>query len=100
MTYSPRLRQVRGEGRVIYAARVLARLVLLLAVFTCACHRFGNCDPQDVNGFKADCSGPQGWMWNGSACIFAHACNCTGSDCQGLYQEREHCETAHTHCTK
>ncbi len=54
----------------------------------------------NVNGLQTGCSGPSGFVWDGSACIFTQACNCTGDDCQGLYQDREHCEAAHTHCVR
>ena len=86
---------------MVYDRRVLARIALLfLTLAAVGCHRIGSCEPQNVNGVEANCSGPEGWMWNGSACVFTHACNCTGDDCQGLYHDREHCETAHTHCVK
>lgn len=87
---------------MVYPCPVLVRLALLLlvALSAVACARFGSCAPADVNGLKTGCSGPQGWMWNGNTCIFTQACNCTGADCQGLYNDRETCETAHTHCVK
>lgn len=74
----------------------LVLVVLLSAAASCA--RFGSCEAQDVHGLNVSCSGPQGWMWNGSACVYTHACNCTGDDCQGLYQQRDACEAAHAHC--
>jgi hypothetical protein len=86
---------------MFYDRRVLARIALLvLTLAAIGCHRIGSCEAQNVSGVEANCSGPEGWMWNGSACVFTHACNCTGDDCQGLYHDREHCETAHTHCVK
>ena len=81
---------------------MLARVTLLLVICLAAigCHRIGSCEPADANGLKTNCSGPDGWVWNGSSCIFTQVCNCTGADCQGLYHDRETCETAHTHCVK
>ena len=83
-------------------AHVLAFLTcaVALVVATIGCHRIGSCEAMNVNGLQTGCSGPSGFVWDGSACIFTQACNCTGDDCQGLYQEREHCETAHTHCVR
>ncbi|MBI2395553.1 MAG: hypothetical protein HYV09_38665 [Deltaproteobacteria bacterium] len=75
-------------------------LLLFVALSASACHRIGSCEAMDANGLKTGCSGPEGWVWDGSSCIFTQACNCTGADCQGLYHDREHCETAHTHCVK
>ncbi len=75
-------------------------LITVVAGLASACHRVGNCEPFDATGLKTGCSGPAGYIWNGSACVYGQACNCTGQDCQGLYQDREHCETAHTHCIK
>lgn len=89
---------------MVYDRRVLVRFALLVLTLAAplggGCHRFGSCEAQNVNAINAACSGPEGFMWNGSACVFTHACNCTGDDCQGLYHDREHCETAHTHCVK
>lgn len=79
---------------------VRAALLSLVALLAAGCHRIGSCEAMDVNGLKTNCSGPEGWAWNGSSCIFTQACNCTGADCQGLYNDRETCETAHTHCAK
>ena len=75
-------------------------VTVLLSLAAAGCHRIGNCEPHDVNGLKTGCSGPSGYMWNGSSCVYTQACNCSGADCQGLYQTRDHCETAHTHCVK
>jgi hypothetical protein len=75
---------------------VAALFVVLLE----GCH--ASCEPMDVHGLNAQCgggSGATGYMWTGSSCIFTRACNCTGSDCQRLYNTQDACETAHIHCT-
>lgn len=52
-----------------------------------------------MNGLKTGChSGPSGYMWNGTSCVYTQACNCTGADCEGLYEKKDVCEAAHTHC--
>jgi hypothetical protein len=59
-----------------------------------------SCKPMEVNGVNMNCSGgAQGYMWTGSSCIYTHACNCTGPDCQRLYPSQDACENAHLHCT-
>lgn len=77
-------------------------VLVLLALVACAqlgCPRMGSCKPQDVNGLKTGChAGPSGYMWNGSSCVYTQACNCTGADCEGLYEKKDICEAAHTHC--
>lgn len=84
-------------------ARPLSALVTLLAALGFAtawsgCERIGSCKAADAHGFRTGCSGPQGWVWNGSSCIQTQKCACTGEDCQSFYDDRETCETAHAHC--
>ncbi len=83
---------VPGVQRLLFVAVVLASLGAL------GCPRVGSCSAQDVNGLKTGCSGPAGYMWTGSGCVYTQACNCTGSDCEGLYAKKDICEAAHTHC--
>jgi hypothetical protein len=79
---------------------VRAALLSIVALAAVGCHRIGSCEAMDANGARTDCSGPEGWVWNGGSCIFTQVCSCTGEGCQGLYHDRETCETAHTHCAK
>lgn len=85
------------------ASRLLAALSLVaaslgLAAAPSGCDRIGSCKAADAHGFRTGCSGPQGWVWNGSSCIRTQKCACTGGDCQSFYDDRETCETAHAHC--
>jgi hypothetical protein len=58
-----------------------------------------SCKPMEVHGVNMRCGGgARGFMWTGTSCIYTVACNCTGSDCQGLYSSQDACETAHIHC--
>jgi hypothetical protein len=83
--------------------RVLLRLIVLLAaglvmmLLALGCNT--SCKAMDVRGVNMQCSsGPRGYMWTGTSCIYTVACNCTGSDCQRLYATQDGCETAHVHC--
>ncbi len=59
-----------------------------------------SCKPMDVNGITGNCNGgATGYMWTGTSCIYTHACNCTGADCQRLYPSQTSCENAHLHCS-
>ena len=81
-------------------SRWLALLVIAAAALAVVegCH--ASCEPMDVHGLNAQCSGgATGYLWPGSSCIFTRACNCTGSDCQRLYSSQDACETAHIHCS-
>lgn len=78
----------------LFALVVFAALVLLSE----GCNRVGSCAAQDVNGFSTSCSGPAGYMWTGTSCIYTRSCNCTGDDCATMYQSQDTCEAAHAHC--
>jgi hypothetical protein len=73
-------------------------LLLLLAALAGCVRGIGGCDAASANGFSTTCSGPAGYVWNGSSCIYTRACNCTGDDCGSMYQSQDTCEAAHTHC--
>ena len=83
----------------LLAPLALARVMLVaLVALAAGCGRFGQCAAQDANGFSTSCSGPAGYVWTGSSCIFTRACNCTGDDCGSLYNSQEICESTHAHC--
>jgi hypothetical protein len=84
-----------------FTLRVLITLAVLLAPLVAAsltgCQ--ASCKPMEINGVNMNCSGgATGYMWTGSSCIYTHACNCTGADCQRLYPNQDACENAHLHC--
>lgn len=58
-----------------------------------------DCRKMDVNGYSTSCSGPAGYVWSGTACIYTRSCNCTGDDCRSMYTTQELCESAHAMCT-
>ena len=73
-------------------------LALVAVAATIGCPRAGSCTPTEANGFSTSCAGPAGYMWTGSSCIWTRACNCTGEDCESLYQNQDSCEAAHAGC--
>ena len=79
----------------------VASAVALLALGAAAagCVSITDCRAADVNGYSTACSGPQGWVWSGTACIYTRACNCTGDDCRSMFTNQELCESAHATCT-
>jgi len=92
------------ESDVSHSARGVAWsfVVLALAAITsvlvqgCA----ASCKPMQVNGVNMTCSGgATGYMWTGTTCIYTHACNCTGADCQRLYPSQDSCDNAHLQCS-
>jgi hypothetical protein len=88
------------QNPVVRTARVVVVLLAALGVVLSAsgCLRT-SCKQQDVHGINMHCGGgARGFMWTGTSCIYTVACNCTGSDCQGLYSTQDACETAHFHC--
>ena len=76
----------------------LALLSAVLASVGCL-GGIGDCRGMDVHGYSTTCSGPQGWVWTGTGCIFTRACNCTGDDCRSMFTSQELCESAHATCT-
>jgi hypothetical protein len=82
--------------RLLSAAMIL--LTLVLCALSAGCPRVGSCEAQDTHGFSTSCSGPAGYVWTGSSCIYTRSCNCTGDDCGTMYQSQEICESTHTHC--
>lgn len=80
------------------SVRTLLGLLFVLGCAQLGCPRIGTCQPQEVNGLKTGCSGPSGYMWAGTSCVYTQACNCTGADCNGLYEKKDVCEAAHAHC--
>jgi hypothetical protein len=72
--------------------------ILLSLVWVSGCIRTMSCDAADTNGFRSGCSGPSGYVWNGTACVWTQSCVCTGDDCQGMFRTRDACESAHIHC--
>jgi hypothetical protein len=75
-----------------------ALLVVLASVVAAGCSRIGSCEAADVHGLATGCSGPSGFVWNGSSCIQTQKCGCTGDDCQSFYDDVDACEAAHAHC--
>ncbi|MBS2017352.1 MAG: hypothetical protein JST00_30995 [Deltaproteobacteria bacterium] len=78
-------------------------VALLLALFMLSFVLVGcigaSCKAQELRGFGGTCAtGPRGFMWTGTSCIYTVACNCTGPDCQRLYSTQNACEAAHVHC--
>ncbi len=43
---------------------------------------------------------PQGYRWNGSACVEIRGCpgTCQGADCDALYRDEATCVDAHREC--
>jgi hypothetical protein len=80
--------------------RLLFALALaLVATFIVTGCLNTSCKAQDIHGPNQNCNGgARGYMWTGISCIYTVACNCTGDDCQRLYQTQDGCETAHIHC--
>lgn len=80
--------------------RLLFIPLLLVASFAgVGCFGVTDCRGMDTNGFSTTCSGPQGWVWTGTGCIYTRACNCTGDDCRSMFTTQELCESAHATCT-
>ena len=83
--------------RLIVAAAVGLALVLL----NTGCPGTASCKAYSAGGFSgAQCSGREGWLWNGISCIWGRECVCTGEDCQRVYGSQDACETAHIQCSK
>ena len=90
------------ENRCVGIARIVfvALVGLVVALSAVGCFN-ASCKPQELHGInRGPCgSGPRGFMWTGTTCIYTMSCNCTGPDCQSLYSTQDACETAHIHCT-
>lgn len=88
-----------SHDRILHV-RIVALLIALVALSSILIGCIGgSCRPQQLRGVGATCgSGPRGFMWTGTSCIYTVACNCTGPDCQRLYSTQSACETAHVHC--
>jgi hypothetical protein len=84
---------------VIRLASAVALLAVAAAFSLSGCFSVTDCRAADVNGYSTTCSGPQGWAWTGTACVFTRACNCTGDDCRSMFTSQELCESAHATCT-
>jgi hypothetical protein len=86
------------------ALKTLATLVVCaaaLALVGTGCLGTASCKPYSAAGFSgAQCSGREGWLWNGLSCVWGRECVCTGEDCERVYGSQDACETAHIHCTK
>ena len=98
------MRIARNLGKDEFVLSSIAKLLFAsalvafasVAVFGCG----ASCKAQEVNGVNMNCSGgATGYMWTGTSCIYTHACNCTGADCQRLYPTQDACDNAHLHCT-
>ena len=81
--------------RVLYVAGFAA----LLSLLSVACVK-ASCKAMDVHGQPTGCFGNAGYVWTGTSCIYQQVCNCTGRDCQSIYQTQEACENAHFHCSR
>ena len=77
---------------------LLLSVVVAVASGATACNRIGNCEAQDTHGFSTTCSGPAGYVWTGSSCIYTRSCNCSGDDCGTMYSSQDICESTHAHC--
>jgi hypothetical protein len=81
--------------RKLVALTIVTALVILACLPGCN----ASCRPMEVRGLSTTCGGgARGYMWTGTGCIYTVACNCTGADCQRLYETQDGCETAHIHC--
>ena len=63
----------------------------------------GECSTSETcDAMKAQPEGPcdleLGILWNGEQCVSISGCNCTGPDCDALYNTFEVCEKAHSEC--
>jgi hypothetical protein len=76
----------------------LLALAFAFVFANAGCHRIGQCEAADASGFSTTCSGPAGYVWTGTSCIWSRSCGCTGGDCGSMYQSQEICESAHSHC--
>lgn len=57
----------------------------------------GVCEAQDAQGV-GDCKLLLGIAWNGETCVEVGGCECTGADCDALYDSVEACKAAHAGC--
>jgi hypothetical protein len=89
-----------SRERISLVVRIVALFLALFSLSFVLVGCFGaSCKPQELRGFSGTCSsGPRGFIWTGTSCIYTVACNCTGPDCQHLYSTQSACETAHVHC--
>jgi hypothetical protein len=88
-------------GDDLKRAIVLLAVASVLALLTTGCPGTASCKAYQAAGFSgAQCSGREGWLWNGISCIWGRECVCTGEDCQRVYGSQDACETAHIHCSK
>ena len=82
---------------VAVVTAVTVTLTLTLTLGASGCFR-ASCKPQQVNGIQGQCFGRQGFVWNGSSCVWGRACNCTGPDCDSVYASEDACGAAHIQC--
>lgn len=79
---------------------LLAGLGVFFLLLASGCLHGNSCKPQQVHGFQGTCTGREGYVWNGSSCVWGRACNCTGPDCDSVYSSEDACGTAHIHCRR
>jgi hypothetical protein len=61
------------------------------------CTTTTSCDPMDAGGVGM-CAMFIGYKWDGSACVGFSGCSCVGADCSKVFQTKNACEQAYSHC--